>query len=71
MALELDLPLETVDTIDKDHSQTKDKCYHMFNTWLQRMPDASWCSFTEALKMVKMLSVANDIETYLGKQFVV
>ena len=62
LGLELDLPLETVSTIDHNHHYVEDKCYYMFNTWLQRSPDASWCHIVDALKMIKMLQLAKNIE---------
>lgn len=34
----------------------------MFNTWLQRSPDACWCHIVKALKICNMLQLANDIE---------
>ena len=68
LALELDLPLETINRIDNDHDRIKDKCYDMFNTWLQRSPDACWCHIVNALKMCKMLQLAKDIEeSFLSK----
>ena len=68
LALQLDLPLEKVDTIDIDHSRTKDKCYHMFNTWLRGSHDPCWCQIVKALKILRMLQVARKMElTYLGE----
>ena len=68
LALELDLPQETINTIDNDHSRSKDKCYHMFNAWLERSPDPCWFEIVEAFKMIKLLQVAKEIEqAYLGK----
>ena len=69
LALELDLPHDTISRIDNDHNRIKDKCYDMFNTWLQRSPDACWCHIVEALKMQNMLQLANDIEkSFLSKE---
>ena len=62
MALELDLPSETIDTLDIDFTRTKDKCRRMFDTWLQRSPDPCWCEIVEALKIIKMSRLATDIE---------
>ena len=62
LALELDLPYDTINRINRDHDNIKDKCYDMFNTWLQRSPDACWCHIVNALKMCKMLQLAKDIE---------
>ena len=67
LALELDLPSKTIDTLDIDYTRIKDKCRHMFNRWLERSPDPCWCDIIEALKMIKMSHLATDIEAdYLG-----
>ena len=67
LALELDLPSKTIDTLDIDYTRTKDKCRHMFDTWLERSPDACWCDIVEALKIIKVSHLATDIEAkYLG-----
>ena len=72
MALELDLPYETIDRIDNDHNRIKDKCYDMFYTWLQRSPDACWCHIVKALKICNMLQLANDIEeSFLSEEWTV
>ena len=62
LALELNFPYDTINRINKDHHCIKEKCYDMFNTWLQRSPDACWCHIVQALKMCKMLQLAKDIE---------
>ena len=62
LALQLDLPLETITTIDRNYPYVEDKCCYMFNTWLQRSLDACWCHIVKALKMCNMLQLANDIE---------
>ena len=64
LALELDLPYKTVKSIDKDNDNIKDKCYDMFNTWLERLPDACWCHIVKALKNCNMSKLAKDIEEY-------
>ena len=70
LALELDLPSKTVDTLDIDYTRTKDKCRRMFDVWLERTPDACWCEIIEALKMIKLSRLATDIEAkYLGMLF--
>jgi len=61
LALELDLPYETINTINIDHDCIKNKCYYMFNAWLHRS-DACWCHIVKALKMIKMLQLAKNIE---------
>ena len=67
MALELDLPSETINTLDNDYTRTKDKCRRMFDTWLQGSTDCCWCEIVGALKMMKMSCLATDIEAeHLG-----
>ena len=67
LALELDLPYKTVKRIDQDHDNIKDKCYDMFNTWLERSPDACWCYIVKALKECNMSKLAKVIEeSYLS-----
>ena len=71
MALELDLPAQTINRINKDHDCIEDKCYDMFDTWLQRSPDACWCHIVKALKMRNMLQLANDIEkSFLSEEWI-
>ena len=67
LGLELDLPLQTVETLDIDYTRTKEKCRRMFVTWLERSPDPCWCEVVKALEMIKMLHLATEIEAkYLG-----
>ena len=71
LALQLDLPSETINTLDIDYGRTKDKCYHMFDTWLKISPDPCWCGIVGALKVIKMSSLATDIDAeYLGKSLI-
>jgi len=68
LALELNLPQETVNTIDNDHSRIKDKCYHMFSKWLQRTPNSCWSHIVQAMKNVDLLQAAKEVEdAYLCK----
>ena len=63
----MDLPYKTVKTIDKDNDNTKDKCFDMFNTWLERSPNACWCHIVNALKKHNKSKLAKDIEeSYLS-----
>jgi len=62
VALQLDIPQEVVNTIDINNKETKDKCYHMFNTWLLRTVDSCWCQFVSALRKLDLLETANEIE---------
>ena len=67
LALELDLPSQTVETLDIECTRTKDKCRRIFVTWLERSPDPCWCEVVKALQMIKMSRLATDIEAkYLG-----
>ena len=67
LALQLDLSSEIIKTLDIDYTRTKDKCFHMFDKWLERYPDPCWCEIVEALRMVKMSHLATDIEAkHLG-----
>ena len=67
LALELDLPSKTIDTLDIDCPRTKDKCRRMFDKWLERSLDPCWCELIEALKMIEMSHLATDIEAkHLG-----
>jgi len=68
LALELNLPQETINAIDNDHSRSKDKCYHMFNKWLQRTPNSCWSHIVQAMKNVDLLQAAKEVEdAYLCK----
>ena len=64
LALELDLTYKMIKSIDKDNYRIKDKLYDMFNTWLERSPDACWCNIVEALKKCRMSKLAKDIEEH-------
>ena len=42
-------------------------CYDTFNTWLRMTPNPCWCNIIMALKEVKLLAVAHEIEEkYIG-----
>jgi len=46
-------------------------CYETFNTWLRMTPNPCWCNIIMALKKVKLLAVAHEIEEkYLCKLIV-
>ena len=67
IALELNLSSETIDTLEVNSVHTDDKCRRMFNTWLRRSLHPCWCEIVEALKMVKLLHLAIDVEAkHLG-----
>ena len=67
LSLELSLPPEVVDKIDVDHIHITDKCYDMFNTWLERTCDPCWCLVASAFKMVKLNEAAGKIENKFSK----
>ena len=62
LALELKLPYATIEMIDGNCSHITDKCREMFNTWLQRSPNACWCYIVNALKVCSKVKLAEDIE---------
>ena len=67
LALELDLPYATIKRIDKDNDDINDKCFDMFNKWLERSPDTCWCHIVNALKKCNLSKLAKDIEeSYLS-----
>ena len=67
LALELDFSYDTINKIDHDRAHITDKCYDMFNMWLERSLDTCWCHIVNAIKMCKKLKLAKDIEeSFLG-----
>ena len=67
LALELSLSAEVVNKIDANHVHIIDKCYDMFNTWLEQTRDSCWCQVASAFKMVKLNEAAGEIENKFGK----
>ena len=62
IALQLDIPQEVVNTIDIGNTEVKEKCYHMFQKWLESTINACWCHFVSALKKVKLNEIAREAE---------
>ena len=59
-----------VNTININNAEVKEKCYHMFQIWLERTVNSCWCHFVAALKKVKLLEIASEVEqkfSYSGK----
>ena len=67
LALELSLSVEVVNKIDADRVHITDKCYDMFNTWLEQTCDPCWCQVASAFKMVKLNEAAGEVERKFGK----
>ena len=62
IALQLDIPQAVVNTIDIDNTQVKDKCFRMFQNWLETTINACWFHFISALKKVNLNRIAREVE---------
>ena len=62
IALQLDIPQEVVNAINISNTEVKEKCYHMFQKWLESTINARWCHFVSALKKVKLNEIAREAE---------
>jgi len=70
-----DLGLELLDdeyageleTIHKDYRNDGSKtcCQKMFSKWLETRDDASWDQLIEAMRTIKLNSIASDVEQLL------
>ena len=69
IALLLKIPFDRISVIKIDHPFVKDKCYAMFNAWLQSTKTPCWCRFIRALYDVKLVSVAEEVSK-LHLQFI-
>ena len=49
--------------IDTDNSRAEEKCLDMFTTWLQRKVNPCWCHFIQALHVVGLDNVAEEVIT--------
>ena len=65
IALQLGVTESRIMIIDTDHSNVTNKCYEMFKTWLKRSANPCWCQFIQALRDVKLFSVAEEAKTHL------
>ena len=67
-ALELELPSERIKAINTGYVEVTDKCFYMFDAWLERSRHPCWCEIVEAFKMVNMVQIAEKIaKSYLCK----
>ena len=65
IAVSLNIPIQKISIIDNNHSFVKEKCYEMFNTWLQSTTTPCWCHFIQALYAVGLYSVAEEAKIHL------
>ena len=66
IGLILDIAKHTISTIELDHKHsTKDMCFCMFETWLQRIKSPCWCHFIQALIDVQLMEVAEEVQKEL------
>ena len=68
IALHLEISEHKISAINIDHSNNvADKCYEMFNTWLQISVSPCWCCFIQALCAhdVGLCKVAEEAKTHL------
>ena len=54
-----------LDIIKANNKEVMQRCSAMFNLWYQRQPKANWNQLIRALKEVKLVSLAAEIETLL------
>ena len=66
IAVYLGIPRVEVEAIaSANHPRPENKCYAVFNTWLNRKVDACWCHFIKALCNVNLNSIAEKVKTHL------
>ena len=69
LALHLGISEYTISVIDVNHSiDVNNKCYEMFNTWLQSSISPCWCHFAQALNTVGLNGIAEEVVTVHMKQ---
>ena len=51
-----------VTTIDRDCDRLKEKCYEMFQTWVQQTANPCWCQIIGALESVELFQLAMKIK---------
>ena len=64
-ATQLGVPRDKVLTIDLDYQHVEEKCFHLFNTWLNKTVHPCWCHFIQALCDVGLNGVAKEAKTHL------
>ena len=64
LAVHLGIPDHTISMIEANHStDVKNKCYDMFNKWLQSKISPCWCHFAQALSTVGLNGIAKEVIT--------
>ena len=64
LALHLGIPEHKISVIEVNHStDVSDKCYNMFNIWLQSRISPCWCHFAQALNTVGLNGIAKEVIT--------
>ena len=53
-----------LDVIKENTADAKECCTKMFQTWLERNPDASWNQLYTTLEKIKLASAAFKIKSY-------
>ena len=51
--------------IENNHSDVTIRCSNMFELWLRKQPTASWRKLIQAMKQLKLNSLADQIESQL------
>ena len=58
-----------LDAIKNNRTELAVCCSEMFKLWLERQPNASWRNLIDALKQIRQIQLASDIENLLsGRQ---
>ena len=69
IALNFNISQDKISMIEANHpTDTKRKCYEMFETWLQLNTSPCWCDFIQALHIVGRNDIAEHITTTHLKQ---
>ena len=65
IAYSLNVPCHRIEVIDLNHAYVGQKCYAMFNTWLQTAVNPCWCHLIQALYVIGLNSVAEETKKHL------
>ena len=69
LALHLGISEDKISVIEANHpTNVSDKCYDMFNIWLQSRISPCWCHFAQALNTVELNGIAKEVVTTRLKQ---
>ena len=61
------MPPEEVNSINVGYTDINDKCYHMFNSWLEKTRNPCWCQVVDAFKMIDLTDIAKHLsDLYSG-----